>query len=516
LSLVPEKLNELGPIIPALELFVLMQEGAGDAKQTPLEPILDLTLGPNTVFLRSENDLPAPSGGFITLKQNTEYIQIKRFDYSTPILVPAGWNGVFSAFAYQTNRMRYLGIGAAVRTLNIQGTVTDVINSPANPGTHITIIIGANTLQDGQYVNLVDMTVSDYDGVALLISNRTATTIDVEISFNGNATGTFDTGVAGFDHNSFVLVGDGTNEAFDISISKAPNSSVKLLNSGTFGFNNIGTIRNGIVVADVYGTSSLENGLVLENCDTGNVGGILHENLNPASTTAIGLTITGALTRALALDKYRALMKNSLQRACRVDNSVINASISLIRCSHEVATRFFDEKTSGLDQNNPQILANNNDTIESSMASMQMGLTVDPITSTIIVSGLVQDVPKKLTTILFISSNLKRATVSNTGRITNLTEKTQQYSITFRGLMEKTAPGGSTNIGLLLVKNDVLNLSETFQIPRSVNAGITEVSATRNFELAKGEFLDPAVVNFKNETATISITQISVEYSEPV
>lgn len=163
----------------------------------------------------------------------------------------------------------------------------------------------------------------------------------------------------------------------------------------------------------------------------------------------------------------------------------------------------------GLDQTNPPVIASNNKDSNDSMSSAQVGFT--NIAAPIVVVISTQDVPVIIGGSQFASDNIERASTTGDGQITNLTKKTQKYPITFSGLVEKVG-GGSTDIGLLLLKNGNPVLTDTFQLPHSVNAGIIQVSATRDFELAETDTLDIAVVNFAG-TANISVSQANVSYS---
>lgn len=164
---------------------------------------------------------------------------------------------------------------------------------------------------------------------------------------------------------------------------------------------------------------------------------------------------------------------------------------------------------SSLDSKDPRVLGKDNPDQPNSMSSAQVGFT--NIATPIVVPITTQDVPVLIAGTQFVSSNLERATATTGGQITNLTKATKRIPITFSGLIEKVG-GGATNIGLLLIKNDALVLTETFEIPHSVNAGIIQISATRDFELADGDTLDLAVVNFDG-TSDISVSQANISYS---
>lgn len=168
-----------------------------------------------------------------------------------------------------------------------------------------------------------------------------------------------------------------------------------------------------------------------------------------------------------------------------------------------------DMNTASLDQTDPIVIGKGNEDQIDSMSRAQVGFT--NIAIPIVVTIATQDVPVIIGGTQYISNGLERASADNTGRITNNTIKTKEYPITLSALIEKVG-GGSTNIGLLLVKNGILDLTNTFEIPHSTNAGVVQISGTRDFELAEGDTLDLAVVNFDG-TADISVSQGNITYS---
>lgn len=165
---------------------------------------------------------------------------------------------------------------------------------------------------------------------------------------------------------------------------------------------------------------------------------------------------------------------------------------------------------SSLDSESIPVTSIRNNGTADSMASAQVGFT--NIATPIVVTIVTQDVPVIIGGTQFLSDNLERATATTGGEITNTNPRTKKYPITFSGLIEKVG-GGSTDIGLLLIVNGVLDLNATFEIPHSVNAGIIQISATRTFELADSDTIDIAVVNFSG-TADISVSQANIEYSK--
>lgn len=163
-----------------------------------------------------------------------------------------------------------------------------------------------------------------------------------------------------------------------------------------------------------------------------------------------------------------------------------------------------------LDSTDTPVTSLSNIGADDSMASAQVGFT--NVATPIVVPIVTQDVPVIIGGTQFISDNLERATATTGGQITLLNPKTKKYQITFSGLIEKVG-GGATEIGILIIKNGVLDLDATFEIPHSVNAGIIQISATRTFELIENDTIELAVVNFDG-TADISVSQANISYSE--
>lgn len=175
-----------------------------------------------------------------------------------------------------------------------------------------------------------------------------------------------------------------------------------------------------------------------------------------------------------------------------------------------IATDTGNMNKSSLNSESIPVTSLRNNGTADSMASAQVGFT--NVATPIVVTIVTQDVPVIIGGTQFISDNLERATATTGGEITNTNPRTKKYPITFSGLIEKVG-GGSTDIGLLLVVNGVLDLNATFEIPHSLNPGIIQISATRTFELADGDTIDIAVVNFDG-VANVSVSQANIEYSK--
>lgn len=165
--------------------------------------------------------------------------------------------------------------------------------------------------------------------------------------------------------------------------------------------------------------------------------------------------------------------------------------------------------TASVDSTSTLSLSFDNAPANDSMTTAQVGFT--NIATPIVVTITTQDVPVLIGGTQFTSENLERATVTTAGQITNLTKKTKKFPVTFSALIEK-AGGGVTDIGLLIIINGALVLTNTFNIPHSVNAGVIQISATRDFELAENDTIELAVVNFDG-TSNINVSQANIVYS---
>ena len=78
--------------------------------------------------------------------------------------------------------------------------------------------------------------------------------------------------------------------------------------------------------------------------------------------------------------------------------------------------------------------------------------------------------------------------------------------------IEKFGGGQDVDFGVVLIKNGNLVLTDTFEPPHSVNTGVVQITATRDFELASSDTLDIAVVNFE-DTDNIIVSQANIVYS---
>lgn len=489
-------------------------------KRDDAESISKLSEGPAIVLVSSEADFPAPIGGFIRLGGQTQFKIIAPFTLTTPILLEAGAEiSIVTNFLSGNVVNAALGAGLTLfQTLNLSGTILSFADSITDPGVKTTVTTSAaHGLTSDDKVNIFGVaTETIYNGNGQTISNVTATTFDIPVVFTSTDTGEFETGVTSFRDEVifFDLTGfPGTLKAFDLSfaIDTGPAPAAFTLEGGVINFSDLGILRSGDTCV-IQNSALLLNavGLVIDNIGTITIS---QSSISSSSGAGTGtaITIQGTTVERVTFTDYLPNLASATEFPIRLNGDISATAEISIRNSggSGIPTDYFDTSAAGLDQTDPRVIAFSNGTRDDSMSSAQVGFT--NIATPIVVPIVTQDVPVIIGGTQFVSDSLERATTTTAGQITNLTKKTQDYPITFSGLIEKVG-GGSTDIGILLIKNGSLVLTETFQVPHSVNAGVIQISGTRDFELADGDTLDIAVVNFDG-TADISVSQANISYS---
>ena len=385
--------------------FVPMEKNMGDSRRRDWNNIftaMEIRLnGPTIKYINTVNDLPPLVSGFRLLEQNTVYEIIGEIFLFDDFMVPAGWNGIFRSSHNPRNAIIYLGSGSLFNTLNIDGTITSFADSGTEPGVKTTVTTSTpHGLSDGDTINITGVpTETGYNNRRLIISNVTASTFDIEVVFTATDTGLFDTGYLGIQLRGISFFdGTGTATLFDISAIPDPESIFAFENFAAFGFSSMGIIRNAPTISSTRGFMIFINsGLIIENCDTCGITDSNFTNINPASTTSINLTITGAATRDIVLADVKFNVAHPDQRPFRIDPSVNNAdAITIQTCpDNAVATDYFDTSSGGLDQTNKQIVTfNNGKRANSSEQSESMSNGVIPVTSEII--GVAQPIQKMI------------------------------------------------------------------------------------------------------------------------
>ena len=491
---------------------VIFENLSGLTKRDTSLALANLSYGSAVKVIDKISDMPPVVNGFRQLEQKgyifTEQIDLDEF----PILVPAGYNGFIMSTMPPTNGINATNMAgkSLFNTLNIEGNILTIMPA-ASPGFVIISTPSPHGILEGQYVNIQDTGDVTYDVSRLITSNNTSNTFEVPLTFTFTLAGTFNTGFNGFGFDFIGLFADGSPNLLNVTASKVATTLFSYDSVFAQGFASLGIVRKSNFVVGSRGQFvPIDSGFTFEDCGTTT----LSETVVAAFATFFAgssmLNFTGSLTKDVLITNSKLQPNQPDQFPMRMDGSIIDAALVIDNTpDNEVSADYYDVSGGGLDQTDPQVSATNNGTRPNSMSSAQVGFT--NIATPIVVPIVTQDVPVIIGGTQFISDNLERATATNSGQITNLTKATKKYPITFSALIEKVG-GGSTDIGLLLIKNGVMDLSATFEIPHSVNTGIIQISATRDFELAENDTCDIAVVNFSG-TADISISQANTSYS---
>ena len=488
------------------------ENSTGLTKRDSAIELSNLANGPSTVLITTQDDLPPLVDGFRTLEINKNYIFTQPMTLTDPILFPAGWNGFITKTFFTSQQIFYAGgPDPLFNTRDETGNIISISDSITEPGIKSTVTTSSpHVLINDRFVNITGTSDPIYSKQSLKVTNITATTFDINVIFTSTDTGLFDSGYGAIQFRDFGVVNAATAAFMALVSSNSPTSSILFERFAIGGFLSPGFIVNARVISSSNAIfSTIFNGLMLQDCIAGSFTTTKFQALAPTPGIPL-VTIIGSNTKRLGFVNCEFVAMDSTQVPVEINSDVTNADELLFQGSPDngVATNYFD--LGGLDQTNPQVIAKNNGDREDSMSSAQVGFT--NVATPIIVTIATQDIPIIIGGSQFTSNNLERATATAAGQITNTTKRTQKYQITFSGLIEKTG-GGSTDIGLLLIKNGNLTLADTFNIPHSVNTGIIQISATRSFEIAENDTIDIAVVNFSG-TGTIAVSQANISYSQ--
>lgn len=158
---------------------------------------------------------------------------------------------------------------------------------------------------------------------------------------------------------------------------------------------------------------------------------------------------------------------------------------------------------SSMDSTNVLVFGENNRSSEDSMFTGETG--VETFGADISSSSLAQDAFEVITSVLWASANLERFIegVANTGQMVGIDPQVRKYNVSYSATLEKMG-GGSTDIGIILLKNGVI---ESFNPPHTVNTGKIQITGTDLVELVDTDTLDIAVINYDSTAATILISQ---------
>lgn len=164
--------------------------------------------------------------------------------------------------------------------------------------------------------------------------------------------------------------------------------------------------------------------------------------------------------------------------------------------------------TNSLDQTDPRVNVSQSQGVPDSKITAELHL--EEILFPVVVTITATDTPVIINTTLWTSANLERILSNNDGVATFKGLKETALLINFSALFEKLT-GGATQIGVGLFKNGMA--IPDFVFPRSVNAGIIQVSGTRTMIMNPGDTLEMVVVNF-GDTNNIAVSQADMIISE--
>jgi len=490
---------------------VMFENDLGISKRDEVEGV---SSGPSTIRLKSPENIPLLHN-LRQLEVQKSYSFINPQTFKEPILMPAGYIGRISAEFLEDKGIDYAPTNPSpfLQTLNLEGDIASIVTFDSGSAILVTTVL-PHGLQDGQYVNLNNTGVTPYNQLGLIISNVTASAFVVQIPFiSVGAIGDFNTGFRSPQLFNLHMTHSTNDSPFmDIKSAGAQFTSLIMKDVGVALFTKPGIIRNGVttVLRSVLFTLT-SGGLTLDDCDTVALDKVDYQPITDQITDYDALTIKGPKTRDYIITTNKFQMLHENQTPIHIESSVINAeSIQIMNSPDRAILNSVYFNPAGLDQTDPQVITKNNGTRLNSMASAQVGFT--NIANPIIATPLAQGVPVLIGGVQFISNNLERATANSAGQLIIKSKVTKKYPITFSGLIERVS-GNPTDIGILLVKNGLLDLSATFEVPRSVNPGVIQVSATRDFLLKEDDMIELAVVDFNSTTSDIAISQANYSYS---
>lgn len=492
----------------------------GETGQSTAMDVADLGAGSATLTVTSEADLPPPVSGFIPISGRIRINFVERFTITNPFLLEAGAEILLDT-PFGTGNVITADLtpgDTLFNTRNISGNINSFNDSDTEPGVKIKVSTSvAHGLPNGAFVNIFNVQTdpNTYERLGAEISNVTSTTFDIEGVVALADIADFDTGIVSFDNRVIFFDGTGfpgTLTAFDLEWAADPGFAAAsfTLKSAIANFLNIGTIKPRFAVIENSSLTLNNSGLVITDAEVVRVAVTSVSSASPVGT-GTAITVGGTNLVKMTVVDYVPNLSSVSEFPIRINGDIPTDAAVKIRDSggSGIPTDYFDTSSGGLDQTDPRVIAKGNGTRADSMSKIQVGFT--NIATPIVVVIDTQDVPIIIGGTQYLVDNAERATGDIAGQVTNLTKKTKNYPITFSGLIEKVG-GGTTDIGILLIKNGSLTLLDTFEIPHSVNTGVIQISATRDFELAENDTLDIAVVNFDG-ISSISVSQANLSYS---
>jgi len=243
-----------------------------------------------------------------------------------------------------------------------------IITSIIDDGLGIIIVTTSapHGLLDGQFVNITGTT--SYNQQRLVISNVSALTFEVQITFAGDESGFFDTGVESVTIDEIDLTNDAfDNPLFDITLANsfAPIFAVDRITA--IGFTSPGIIRGGNIGFNLALLPFVFNGLTIENAANLSMREVLIPSLL-GIPGAIAVTVTGSATGRVVIDSTVFDLAEPGEFPMRIDPSITSAIINITNSpDNGVATDYFDLSAGGLDETDPRIITLSNGSRKDSM-----------------------------------------------------------------------------------------------------------------------------------------------------
>jgi len=314
------------------------------------------TLGQLVIPIHKVSDLPPLVNGFRTLEQDKVYQFVAEITIPDTLLIPAGWNGYIIGIHNPLTKLIYTGIGSALQTLGIDGTISSIADAG---GGAITVTTSASHgLLDGQFVNITGTT--SYNQQKLVVSNVTGTTFDVQIAFVANESGSFDTGYNTVNIMNMAFVGPGDQTLLSIEGADA-SSMLRYYNMKASGFEFVGVVETGKIIGYDGDLEFTGLAIVFSNMDSIILSTTTLTHLDLGSTGSPLLSITGSSTTDVVLDKIQFNVADPSQFAIRLSSLLAGSRISITNSpDNNIATDYFDTAGGGLDQTDPGVFAFNN------------------------------------------------------------------------------------------------------------------------------------------------------------
>jgi len=454
----------------------IFDDSNGKTFRNIINELANLAYGSNVKVIDDPSLMPPIVNGEMQLEHKGYRFLENIILNGTPILIPAGYNGVIQSVNPPLIGLTGVGMGGVplFRTLNLDGPVTSIVD--AGDGLLLVTTPSAHGILEGQYVNLSDTGVPSYEdnGSRLLTSNNTTFTFCVPLAYVSDVfTGNFDTGANGFIVDFMAAFSEGSAKLFDITMSREPTTLFSWNSFFSQGFYDIGIVRKAtFVVADRGELFPIDKGLTLEDCVNTSLNGDVIEALDSFGGGSPMLEIKGAATKNVFVTNSTLNPFGVDQFPIRIDDTVNNARISIFSTpDNDVTPEYYDTSDGGLNQKNPQINAQSNG---SRMDSMIQGeVRVKPAGIEVIASQSPEfdpvplvDLNPSLGDYIANADNERFTTDLTTGALVYIGKKPTGIRPTYT--IEATKVGGGSQTLVFAIFRD-----------KNLGAGYEEISNTR-------------------------------------